>query len=101
MTAITGKEPKHWHDENGRHRMPDPRQSFGDKWKVATGDYTDADERAYVRHLIEHEPGAVAVRLPGDSDQITQMFNFIDNCEKQIAVLHKLITTIRERDAHK
>jgi hypothetical protein len=82
MTKITGKEPVHWHDATGAHRMPDPVhwQDFG------------ADERAYHQHLLAH-------RTPepreDDPDLIKLLFAKIALDRKSIATAEELIKALR------
>lgn len=95
MSAITGTEPTHWHDEHGRHRMPDPRAAFGHKWQVATGDWTDEDERAYVRHLIEHDSSTEP--LPNDPEAVRVLLEHIASLERTVAVERELVRKLRER----
>jgi hypothetical protein len=102
VTRIKGNEPGHWHDGNGRHAMTDPRAVYGDKWKVATGDYTDTDERAYVRHLMDHEGRDEAgnvIPLPGDSDTIALLFDMINNALATANKSAELIVTLRRKQA--
>jgi hypothetical protein len=92
MTEITGREPKHWHDRHGRHRMPDPRP-YGLRGE-------DADTRAYALHLRAHEEVAECPdRLPGDPETITALFDLIDARFAEIRKMRQLITALRQQAA--
>jgi hypothetical protein len=91
VTAITGNEPKHWHDANGKHRMPDPR-----KLNVQP-QYWAADERAYVAHLEMHENAPVE-REDDDAPEIAALFDLMESREREITTMRQLILTLRMRN---
>jgi hypothetical protein len=91
MSKIALNEPKHWHDDRGHHRMPDPRQFTGYAKR-----FWDADERAYVAHLETHEAeGLVPKPLPDDTDEIKTLFRMIGLAEETIRVSRELIRAKR------
>jgi hypothetical protein len=106
MSKITGREPKHWHDENGNHRMSDPRRfaapepiagtnqmsSGASKQTICVG---DPDLAAYWDHLDEHDR-AVPERRPGDSKAVKALFDQIENGERTIETARELIITLRQ-----
>lgn len=78
MSALTGKEPTHWHDEHGRHRMRDVRTLPGWDWEDRSGNWSDADERAYIQHLIAHEQADEAGEpMPGDPPEVLTLLEKI------------------------
>lgn len=98
MSAITGTEPGHWHDEHGHHRMKDPRVVYGNHWKNQTGNWSDPDERAYARHLIAHESleGIPEVQ-PGDSELIESLIAMMHNADDTKRAAAYLITALRHK----
>lgn len=99
MSQITGREPAHWHDEHGNHRMNDPRRAFGDKWSDTSGDWTSADERSYVRHLIEHEERTDP--LPDDPEVVRAILAHIAVMEQAIETSRKLVGELRKQHRKK
>lgn len=78
MSAITGTEPAHWHDEHGRHRMRDQRTIPGWDWENTSGDWSSPDERAYIQHLIAHEQlDEAGEPLPGDPPAVRALLEKI------------------------
>lgn len=95
MSGITGKEPKHWHDGRGGHRMPDPRKIYGPALPPSLG----SDERAYAEHLKRHERlEEYPEPREGDSPAIRALFEKRDNAEGQVRTISALIRALRERD---
>jgi hypothetical protein len=74
--------------------MTDPRTISG--W---TEQMRDADERAYVAHLEAHEPETVPERQPGDSIQISTLFDMIAAREDEISTMRQLINALRKQKA--
>lgn len=112
MGEITGKEPGHWHDELGRHRMNDPRSYYGPKAIVgADGEMSDGthrkywepDERMYADHLSTHEQMRDGTFAPepedGDSDVIKSLFAERENAEQIVTKTNQLIAALREKAA--
>ncbi|WP_371590883.1 hypothetical protein [Streptomyces sp. NBC_00470] len=121
MGEITGKEPGHWHDELGRHRMNDARSYYGpqpvigpdgepliEKGEPVMSDglhrkYWEADERMYADHLATHEQMRDGTFAPepadGDSDVIKTLFAERENAEQIITNTNQLITALREKAA--
>lgn len=111
MSKITGNEPKHWHDENGRHCMPDPRRLAEPlpviRGGVATGEMStppskadichgDPDMRLYWDHLDAHDQQReIPTRRSDDSPEVSALFDVIDNSEQQIATCRRLIGEMR------
>jgi hypothetical protein len=109
MSKITGREPKHWHDENGRHLMPDPRQFAAPQPVIRDGSPTgemsgnskgnichgDPDLAAYWDHLDEHDR-EVPERRPNDSPKVRALFDQIENGERTISTARELIRTLRQ-----
>jgi hypothetical protein len=105
MSKITGREPKHWHDENGNHRMPDPRQFAAPEPIDGTGQMSsgsskqsvchgDSDLAAYWDHLDEHDR-TVPERRDNDSPAVRALFDQIENGERTVATARELITALR------
>jgi hypothetical protein len=95
MTEITGREPKHWHGSDGKHRMPDMRRFAG-----YSKNFWDSDERAYVAHLEAHEGSRDRpVPEPGDSAQIKSLFQMINVSEKAAKNARLLIIALRQAEA--
>jgi hypothetical protein len=92
VSKIIDGEPKHWHDANGKHNMTDPRTIDG--W---TEKMWDADERAYVAHLREHE-NDVPEREDDDPAEVSALFDLIEHNEVTNAKLRMLIGALRMRD---
>jgi hypothetical protein len=102
MSGISGSEPAHWHDEHGHHRMKDPREVYGNHWKNQTGNWTDADERAYTRHLIAHESMLVAPEpQPGDTEAIRSLVRAMQGAEEILRTGTELIATLRQEQQQK
>lgn len=106
MSKITGREPRHWHDENGRHRMPDPRElakpqpiagttQMSNPVPKATICHGDPDLAQYWDHLDEHDR-EVPERRDDDSDAVKALFGQVENGERTIATARELIKTLRE-----
>src|SRR5690606_5468044 len=95
MSQITGREPAHWHDEHGNHRMPDARKYYGDQWSNPSGDWTSADERNYIRHLIRHEDGTDP--LPDDPEAVRAILSHIDVMEQTIQTSRELVRELRKQ----
>lgn len=95
VTAVTGKEPQHWHDADGRHRMADPRTTSDvpERW-------WDMDERAYVTHLQTHEgEKRDPVRNSEDSRVVRSLFDLLEARCEEIEKIRELITAHRELQA--
>lgn len=92
MTQLTGKEPEHWHDDNGRHRMTDPRTMPG--WSA----HMDADEKAFLAHLKAHE---TVERSANDSPAVSALFDMVDNAEATIEKARSLIMLHRRMAEYK
>lgn len=90
MSKITEREPAHWHNQDGRHNMADPRTMPGYDRK-----HWDDDEKKYVEHLEVH---STPTPLESDSDHVRRLFELIEANEEANAKLRELITTYRERD---
>lgn len=90
MSKITGDEKRWWHDDQGRHRMPDLRGTDYPR------KFWDDDERAYHRHLDRHDELA---KIPepeeDDSDTIKALFQSIDIHERTIEATRELIISLR------
>lgn len=104
MSALTGTEPDHWHDADGHHRMKDPRKIPGWDWKKKSRNWSDADERAYVQHLIDHETPAPERAMdpveaqPDDSAAARALIDTIKTTQATLATCHELLATLRLRD---
>jgi hypothetical protein len=95
MSQLERREPRHWHNESGTHRMPDPRRFEGYPRK-----YWDEDERYYVAHLERHEAEAlVPTPRPDDSGEIQSLFEVIAVSEKKIETARALIRAKRLAEA--
>lgn len=93
MSRITGAERKHWHDRNGRHRMPDPRP-------FAKTHGLDPDEKLYANHLDEHDRlNAFPEPQPGDGPAVLALFGHIEHLLKIVAKERLLIIALRQKDA--
>lgn len=91
MSKITGSEPAHWHKEDGKHRMTDPRTIPG--WPIQ---YMDNDERAYLAHLEAHESAASnPQRRQDDPAVISSLFDLIEANEGQNEKMRALIAAYR------
>lgn len=111
MSKITGDEAKHWHDKNGKHRMPDPRRAYergsflgeafeGQLVKDVPRSLWDPDERAYAEHLEEHGKGVkypLPEPHPDDSEVVQGLFAMIESNERQNEIMRQLIMNLRER----
>jgi len=97
VSSITGKEPAHWHDAEGRHRMPDPRMTefYPERW-------WDSDERAYVTHLQTHE-GEKTDPKPrsADSPLVRDLFELLQAKLSECESIRALIVAHRELEASK
>lgn len=97
MTAITGKEPFHWHAPDGNHRMTDPRTIPGwpERW-------WDSDEKSYVTHLQTHEEErSKPQRKTGDGPRIQGLFDLLEARETECRHIREMIVAQRELDAAK
>lgn len=93
MSRLTGREPKHWHDAQGRHRMTDPRAL--DWWQLR---FADADEKRYVEHLEAHEDEALNPEpRPDDTPKVQALFEHIESLEAMIRVERSMITALRKQ----
>jgi hypothetical protein len=114
MGQITGKEPKHWHDASGRHRMPDPRRLAKPEPVVGeggepTGEMSvgqtkksicagNPDMAAYWDHLDEHDRlGVMPERREDDPPEVQALFDKIENNEAQNATMWELIAARRQQ----
>lgn len=107
MSGITGKEPGHWHDGEGRHRMPDPRERYGAQPvpgqpglfsnPLPRNRWGDPDAVAYAGHLDVHD-AVIPERRDGDSDTVRALFEGIENAQQLIRTSGKLINGLRERE---
>lgn len=118
MTRITNTEPRHWHDADGNHRMPDPRllatpqpvinpetgqptgqmSSPPSKGAICHG---DPDLALYWSHLDAHDQLQTTPEpRHDDSLEIRSLFAKIASNEAQTKVLRMLIITLREKDTH-
>ncbi|MER6605721.1 hypothetical protein ABT282_07345 [Streptomyces sp. NPDC000927] len=111
MSKITGNEPKHWHDENGNHRMPDPRRFAKAQPVMSNGKPTremsagpskaticsgDPDVKAYWDHLDAHDRLKVAPgRRDEDSDKVKALFDKLEHTQRQSETLAELIEACR------
>lgn len=94
MSKITGYERSHWHDAEGRHRMRDMRTVPGYPEK-----FWDDDERAYIRHLVEHENLGVIPRPDeSDSEAVKALFGVVETAEKIASSARELIVGLRLKD---
>ncbi len=91
MTLITGKEPGHWHDQDGRHRMRDPRRLPG--WKKA---HCNKDEGAYWDHLDAHDN---VEPTPDDSPAVATIFETIAAHERVIGKMRELVKAVRQKES--
>lgn len=94
MTTIIGNEPHHWHDADGKHRMPDPRalDGYPRRW-------WDMDERAYVTHLETHEGEHTdPQRMSADSNRIKSLFDLADAKLREVEAIKGLIVEYRLAD---
>lgn len=112
MTKITGNEPDHWHDESGRHRMPDPRPGYergrflgetfeGELVQDTPRHLWDPDERAYAEHLETHGIGADDPRPERREDDhkfVKLLFLKIENNERQNKIMREWIVAMREAE---
>lgn len=105
MSNLTGNEPKHWHDENGNHRMPDPRKFAAPQPIEGTGQMSsgvskrdicvgDPDLAAYWDHLDEHDR-MIPERRNDDSPAVKALFDQLENGERAIETARELIVTLR------
>lgn len=92
MTTLERREPRHWHREDGTHRMPDPRK-FGDGYPRR---FWDEDERHYAAHLEEHERLAkIPVPRDDDPEDVRTLFELIARAEATITASRELINAKR------
>lgn len=93
MTQLNRREPRHWHDEHGAHRLSDPRKFTG-----IPREHWDEDDLYYVRHLEAHEAEA-AIPAPQMSDtaEIKHLFRVIELAEQTVALARDLINAKRAR----
>lgn len=93
MSRITGREPRHWHDARGGHRMPDaPRE-------LKPG-YLSVDERRYRAHLEEHAQRADSPEpQPDDPTAVALLFEHIASLQATIEKERQLITALRQKAA--
>lgn len=107
MAMVSGDEPAHWHDADGRHRMRDPRSVY-ERSEMFEGRPVanvprrlwDPDERAYTEHLEAHEQGATSPAPRGeDPPEVTTLFDVIDANERTNKAASELIAAIRQRQA--
>lgn len=93
MSKLTGQEPEHWHNKDGKHLMTDPRKIDGYKRYMG-----DADERGYWDHLDLHDLNASNPEPhPEDTAVITSLFEMVAAHQKFIENIMLLIAAIRER----
>lgn len=93
MSRLSGHEPRHWHDAQGRHRMTDPRTL--DWWQPR---FADMDEKRYAAHLEAHEgDGKDPEPLPGDLPAVNALFEHIASLEATIVKEKLLITALRQQ----
>lgn len=93
MSRLGEEDRRHWHDDKGRHRMPDPRTFAGYPER-----FWDADERAFVRHLEAHEAeDAVPRPRHDDPPEITALFERISAAEQTIEASRRLIRAKRQQ----
>lgn len=113
MSKITGNEPQHWHDEKGRHRMPDPRRLAEPEPIMRGGKPTgemsvplsrrdichgDPDQSLYWDHLDAHDREASdPQRRDDDPADIRALFDKIEYNEAQNAIMRELIATKRRQ----
>ena len=91
MTKITGEEPWHWHNAEGRHNMTDPRTLPNYPRK-----FWDKDELAYVSHLNAHKDAlGLPERQDDDPEVIRTLFTLIEANEQQNDKLRALISAFR------
>lgn len=91
MSELARREPRHWHNTTGTHRMPDPR-----KFESYPRKFWDEDERHYVEHLEEHERLAkIPQPREDDPDDVTALFELIAAAENSIAASRELINAKR------
>lgn len=101
MSAITGTEPDHWHDEHGHHRMKDPRTIPGWDWENQTGDWSDPDERAFTTHLVEHERlDETGDPLPDDPPEVRLLLDKIKFDRHVITKQIELVRIMRHQHHH-
>jgi hypothetical protein len=115
--SITGKEPKHWHDQDGRHRMPDPRRLAVPQPVMRNGKFTgemslpphkrdichgDPDLKAYWDHLDEHDRlGHKPERQENDPPHLSSLFDKLESVEQQMKTLRELINVYRQAEEQK
>jgi len=92
MTVIDGSEKRWWHDDEGRHRMPDLRSTDYPR------KFWDSDERAYHAHLDRHdELDLIPKPEEDDSETIKTLFEMINTAETSILTARSLINMLREK----
>lgn len=92
MSKLTGKEPGHWHDGHGNHRMTDPRGIPGWNRKL-----WDQDERDYAAHLEAHEMAATnPQRADNDTSAMRMFFDLIEANEQTNEKLRAMIVAHRQ-----
>jgi len=95
MSRLTGHEPKHWHDADGKHRMTDLRKISG--WAEQ---FWSRDEKEYVRHLEAHEDEVQNPEpQPGDPPMVSTQFAWIEHYEEMIRTTRQLIVALRQQAA--
>lgn len=92
MSRLGTLEPWWWHNLNGGHKMQDPRLFDIDPRHLSQ------DERAYVKHLGEHEADELIVR-PRDDDPpgVAALLEALAVTEKTAQTYRELIRTLREQ----
>ncbi len=118
MTRITNTEPRHWHDADGNHRMPDPRrlalpEPILDPFtRQPTGEMSaptskgtichgDPDLALYWSHLDAHDRmHTIPDPLPDDPQEVRTLFAKIRSNEAQNVVMYNLIAAHREKERH-
>lgn len=101
MSAITGTEPAHWHDQHGHHRMTDPRTLPGWDSASQSSHWSDADELDYVGHLTEHEHlDQIGEPLADDPPEVRQLLAKVKLDREVIAKQVELVRILRHRHHH-
>jgi hypothetical protein len=110
MSRLSDRDPKHWHDENGNHRMPDPRKLARPESIIQNGEIVgttggqskaiicagDSDLAEYWDHLDEHDrQAAMPERRDDDSSAVRALFDKLEHNRRENETLIQLINDYR------
>lgn len=91
---ITGREPAHWHDDAGRHRLRDPRETGMPKT------HWSKDTKAFAAHLEAHEHERAHPRKrAGDLPLVASLIDLIEARDRERHTMAELVDAIRQAAA--